>query len=208
MQRDIRLAAVAAALLWAGPAAARGWQGYFALGAGVALDHLSEWDARGAALQGYLGVETPVSLSLGVVVEGAETWGRKVGEVSQQASVDAEKRVQFDYRSLGLEVRLRFFRERMLNPWVGARIAVSRSAPLTPDESGQLVRQSFESTSKAVRVGLDAWLGESWGLSASTSLQWCDLISRENSTGGSEVTVRLGCNRPLQTILLGPTLRF
>ena len=194
-----------AALLWAGVAEAGGWRTYLNLGAGVALDHLSEWNAQGAALQGYLGVETPVGLSLGVVAEGAETWGRQAGELVQNPSEDALRRVELDYRSLGLELRMRFFRDRMISPWLGARIAISRSMPLTPDEAGNLVRQSFENTSPALRFGLDWWMGEHWAVTGSTSWQFCDVRS-----GGEELGFDVGvqCTRPIQTILLGPTLRF
>ncbi len=194
--------AVLAALLWAGGAEAGNWRSYLSLGAGVALDHLSEWDARGAAVQGYLGVETPVGLSLGVVAEGAETWGR---EVADNPSEEAVRRVELDYRSLGLEVRMRFFRDRMISPWLGARIAISRSMPITPDEAGRLVRQSFENTSTALRFGLDWWMGEHWAVTGSTSWQFCDVRS-----GGEELGFNVGvqCTRPIQTILLGPTLRF
>jgi hypothetical protein len=190
------------ALLWAGGAEAGNWRSYLGLGAGVALDHLSEWNARGATLQGYLGVETPVGLSLGVVAEGAETWGRQLVEDPSEESV---RRVQLDYRSLGMEVRMRFFRDRLFSPWLGARIAISRSKPLTPDEAGRLVRQSFENTSTALRAGLDWWMGEHLALTGSTSMQWCDVRA-----GGEELGFPVGvkCTRPIQTILLGPTLRF
>lgn len=196
---------LAAALLWAGVAEAGGWRTYLSLGAGVALDHLSEWNAKGAALQGYLGVETPVGLSLGVIAEGAETWGQQAGELAQNPSEDALRRVELDYRSLGLEVRMRFFRDRMISPWLGARIAISRSMPLTPDEAGRMVRQSFENTSTAFRFGLDMWMGEHWAVTGSTSWQFCDVRS-----GGEELGFDVGvqCTRPIQTILLGPTLRF
>lgn len=196
---------LAAALLWAGVAEAGGWRTYLNLGAGVALDHLSEWNAKGAALQGYLGVETPVGLSLGVVAEGAETWGRQAGELVQNPSEDAARRVELDYRSLGLELRMRFFRDKMFSPWLGARIAISRSMPLTPDEAGRMVRQSFENTSTALRFGLDWWMGDHWAVTGSTSWQFCDVRS-----GGEELGFDVGvqCTRPIQTILLGPTLRF
>ncbi|XXF77684.1 hypothetical protein P2318_32235 [Myxococcaceae bacterium GXIMD 01537] len=205
MRSTARHGVLAAALLWTGVAEAGSWRTYLHLGAGVALDHLSDWDARGAALQGYLGVETPVGLSLGVVAEGAETWGRQLGDFIQDPSEDAARRVELDYRSMGLELRMRFFRDRMISPWLGARIAISRSTPLTPDEAGNLVRQSFENTSTALRFGLDWWMGEHFAVTGSTSWQWCDVRS-----GGEEIAAGLSvsCTRPLQTILLGPTLRF
>jgi hypothetical protein len=205
MASTSKSAVLAAALLYAGSAHAGSWRTYLSLGAGVALDHLSEWKAKGAALQAYLGVETPVGLSLGVVGEGAETWGRQLGEVVQGPSEDSAKRVQLDYRSLGVEVRMRFFREQVVSPWVGARIAISRSSPLTPDEAGHLVRQSFENTSSAVRFGLDWWVADHVAVTGSTSWQWCDVRS-----GGEELGFNVGvqCTRPIQTILLGPTVRF
>lgn len=195
---------LAAALLWAGAANAEGWRTYLSLGAGVALDHLSEWNAKGAALQGYMGVETPVGLSVGVVAEGVETWGNQLLDGIQNPSGEALRRVELDYRSLGLELRMRFFRERMISPWVGARIAISRSSPLTPDQEGQLVRQSFENTSTALRFGLDWWMGEHVAITGSTSWQFCDV-----RTGGEELGFDMvQCTQPIQTILLGPTLRF
>lgn len=205
MRSNSRCGVLAAALLWAGAAHAGDWKTYLSLGAGVALDHLSEWNARGAALQGYLGVETPVGLSLGVVAEGAEIWGQQLLEAAEQPGEESLRRVELDYRSLGLELRMRFFRTRMISPWLGARIAISRSMPLTPDEAGQLVRQSFENTSTALRFGLDWWMGEHWAVTGSTSLQWCDVRS-----GGEELgfPTRVQCTQPIQTILLGPTVRF
>ena len=51
--------------------------------------------------------------------------------------------VQLDYQQYGLELRFRGFRDRMISPWVGLRLARSTSRPQTPDELGQLVRQEF-----------------------------------------------------------------
>ncbi len=205
MRSKPKYGVLTALLLWAGAAEAGDWKTYLSLGAGVALDHLSDWNARGAALQGYLGVETPVGLSVGVVAEGAEVWGHQLVDAAEQPGEESLRRVELDYRSLGLEVRMRFFRTRMISPWLGARIAISRSMPLTPDEAGQLVRQQFENTSTALRAGVDWWMGDNWAVTGSTSVQWCDVRS-----GGEELgfTAGVRCTQPIQTILLGPTLRF
>src|SRR5688572_17199408 len=85
-------------VLWAGTSAAEGWRVYGAASTGFVIDHITGVRARGGALQLYAGVETPYGLSLGVVGEGAETWG---------ASIQGQQ-LELDYRSLGLEMRLRF----------------------------------------------------------------------------------------------------
>lgn len=183
-------------LLWTGTALAGEWRGYFSLGAGMALDRLSEWDAKGAAINGYLGVEAPVGLSLGIYGEAAETWGQKFEQFQQKSP----GRVQLDYRQYGLEVRFRGFRDRMISPWLAVRLARSNSRPLTPDEFGQLIRQEFQALSAAVRFGFDVWLGMNWGATAATSWQWCDVRYEKSAVRE--------CTRPINTILLGPTLRF
>ncbi len=196
MRRGSRLGLLVGLLVWAGTAEAGAWRAYVSLGAGMALDHLSDWDARGAAINGYFGIEAPVGLSLGLYGEAAETWGRKLEEIQQNPT----GRVQLDYRQYGLEVRLRLLRDRLFSPWVAVRLARSRSQPLTPDEFGELVRREFKATSGAVRFGIDWWLGEQWGATAATSWQWCDVKY--------ETQQLQECARPINTILVGPTVRF
>ncbi|MBJ6764587.1 hypothetical protein JGU66_27785 [Myxococcaceae bacterium JPH2] len=178
-------------------AVAEGWHGYASLGAGVTLDALSEWRAKGPALQGYLGVEAPPGLSLGVILEGAETWGK---EFSSEEDPAQRGRVQLDYKALGLEARLRFFRDKPITPWLGARLARSWAKPLTPDDLGRLRREKFEVTSMAFRLGVDGWVGEHWGLSLAAAMQWCDVKFTKN--------VFSECTKPLQTVVVGPVARF
>jgi hypothetical protein len=196
MRHVSKVGALAGLLLYAGAAHAEQWRGYLSLGAGMALDHMSEWAARGAAINVYVGVEAPMGLSLGVYGEAAETWGQKLDELQQQQST----RVQLDYQQYGLEVRFRGLREKPISPWVSLRLARSRSTPLTPDELGQLVRQEFQAMSAAVRFGFDAWFAPYWGVTVATSWQWCDV--RYETQAVRE------CAKPINTILLGPTLRF
>ncbi|ADO68609.1 hypothetical protein [Stigmatella aurantiaca] len=196
MRRVSRLGALAGVLLFTGTAEAGGWRGYLSLGAGVALDHLSEWNVKGAAVNAYLGVEAPVGLSLGVYVEGAETWGAAVENLRE----DSSHHVQLDYKQIGMEVRFRVLRDRMFSPWLSLRLARSDSRPLTPDEFGQLIRQEFANLSAAVRFGLDWWLGDHLGVTAATSWQWCDVRY--------EQAADKRCAKPINNILLGPTLRF
>lgn len=144
-------------------------------------------------MQAYLGVETPFGLSLGVVGEGAETWGARI----------QGQQLQLDYRSLGLELRLRFLRDGGVNPWVGVRVAHSRSTPLVLDDLGSLRRMLHDGLSTALRVGMDAWLGEHLGITASTAWQWCDVRVDSSATPSQDE-----CAKPLHSILLGPTLRF
>ncbi len=195
MKRALNLLAVALLCLWAQAAQADEWRGYLSLGAGMALDRLSEWNAKGAAINAYFGVETPMGLSLGVYGEAVETWGEKFQEFQESPG-----RVQLDYRQYGLEVRFRGFRDRMVSPWISVRLARSRSTPQTPDELGQLVRQEFQAMSAAVRGGFDVWLGAHWGLTGATSWQWCDVRFEK-------AAVR-ECAKPINTVLVGPTLRF
>lgn len=183
-------------ILWAGTAQAGEWRAYLSLGAGMALDRLSEWNAKGAAINAYLGVEVPMGLSLGVYGEAVETWGQKFEDVQQGGL----SRVQLDYQQYGLEVRFRVLRERMISPWLAVRLAQSRSRPQTPNELGQLVRQEFKDLSAAVRFGFDVWMGMNWGLSAATSWQWCDVRYEKEAVQE--------CAKPINTILVGPTLRF
>lgn len=183
-------------LLWAGAAQAGEWQGYLSLGAGMALDRLSEWNAKGAAINMYFGVEAPVGLSLGVYGEAAKTWGQEFQDLQQNTS----SRVHLDYQQYGLEARFRGFRDRMISPWISVRLARSNSKPQTPNELGQLVRQEFQSMSAAVRGGFDVWMGDHWGITGATSWQWCDVRYEQ-------AAVRQ-CAKPINSILVGPTLRF
>lgn len=189
------LCAMAGLWLWARPAQAGEWRGYLSLGAGMALDRLSEWNAKGAAINAYFGVEIPIGLSLGVYGEAAETWGQKFEDLQQNSH-----RVQLDYKQYGLEVRFRGFRERMISPWFAVRLARSTSKPQTPDDVGQAVRQEFQAMSAAVRGGFDVWLGMNWGVTAATSWQWCDVRYEKEAVRE--------CTRPLNSFLVGPTLRF
>jgi hypothetical protein len=196
MQSVSRLVALVGLLLYAGAAHAEGWRGYLSLGAGMALDHLSEWDAKGAAVNVYFGLEAPMGLSMGIYGEAAETWGQKFNEAQNPSS----NRVQLDYRQYGLEVRMRVLRDRMFSPWLALRLASSQSRPQTPNEVGQLVRQEFLAIGAAVRLGVDMWLGEHVGATAATSWQWCDVRY--------ETEAARQCAKPINTILVGPTLRF
>ncbi|MFL5347624.1 MAG: hypothetical protein ACJ8AT_22790 [Hyalangium sp.] len=197
MRRVSRRWALAGMLLWAGAAQADDeWRGYLSLGAGMALDRLSEWNAKGAAINMYFGVETPMGLSLGIYGEAAKTWGQEFQDLQQHSS----DRVHLDYQQYGLEARFRGFRDRMISPWIAVRLARSASQPQTPNELGQLVRQEFQSMSVAVRGGFDVWLGENWGVTGASSWQWCDVRYEQSA-------VRQ-CAKPINSILVGPTLRF
>src|SRR5688572_13328951 len=108
--RHVRNLLTGLAVLWAGVAAAEPWRVYLALQTGLVLDHVTGVRAKGGALQAYAAVEAPMGISLGVVAEGAETWGSKL--LGQEP-------LELDYRSLGGEVRLRFLRDWHVNPWAG-----------------------------------------------------------------------------------------
>lgn len=179
--------------LWAGTSAAGGWRGYAAASTGFVLDHTSGIRAKGGALQLYVGAETPFGLSLGVIGEGVETWG---------ATIQGQQ-LELDYLSLGLELRLRFLRDGGVNPWVGLRVAQSRSTPMTLDELGSPRRMLHDGLSTAVRLGLDTWLGEHLGITASTAWQWCDVRVDSSASPTQDA-----CAKPLHSILLGPTVRF
>lgn len=196
MQPVSKLGALVGLLLSASAAHASDWRGYMSMGAGMALDHMSEWDAKGAAVNMYFGVEAPMGLSVGLYGEAAETWGQKFDELQNQNS----NRVQLDYQQYGLEVRFRVLRDRMFSPWLALRVARSKSTPQTPDEFGQLVRQEFSAVGGAVRFGVDMWLGEHVGATAATSWQWCDVRY--------ETEAARQCAKPINTILVGPTVRF
>lgn len=178
--------------LWAGTSAAGEWRGYASASLGFVVDHLTGVRAKGGAIQAYVGVEAPFGLSLGVVGEGAETWG---------ANLQGQQ-LELDYRSLGLEMRLRFLRDGGINPWVGLRVAQSRSTPLTLDDLGSPRRMLNSGLSTAVRFGMDTWLGKHLGITVSTAWQWCDV--RVDSTGAAPNA----CAKPLHSIMGGPTLRF
>ncbi|WNG40878.1 hypothetical protein F0U60_49615 [Archangium minus] len=195
MRRVASLGSLVVAL-WSGTSAAGGWRGYAAASTGFIIDHTSGIRAMGGGLQAYLGVETPFGLSLGVVGEGAETWSAR--------SVQ-EQQLQLDYRSLGLELRLRFLRDSGVNPWVGLRVAQSRSTPLTlpAEQEGSPRRMLHDGLSTALRLGVDAWFGDHLGLTVSTAWQWCDV--RVDSIESDTLEK---CAEPLHSILLGPTLRF
>lgn len=179
--------------LWAGVSSAGEWRAYGSASTGFVLDHTSGIRAKGGAIQAYVGVEAPFGLSLGVVGEGAETWGARI----------QGQQLQLDYRSLGLELRLRFLRDGGVNPWVGLRVAQSRSTPLTLDDLGTPKRMLHDGLSTALRIGLDTWLGEHLGITASTAWQWCDVRVDASTSPTSDE-----CAKPLHSILLGPTLRF
>src|SRR4051812_9494906 len=182
-------------LLLGGAAQAGEWRGDLSLGAGLALDRYSEWNAKGAAINVYCGVEAPVGLSLGLYGEAAETWGQKFEDLQQGTA-----RVQLDYQQYGLEARFRGFRDRMISPWVALRLARSTSRPQTPDEVGQLVRQEFQAASGAVRFGLDWWMGMNWGITGATSWQWCDVRLEKEAVRE--------CAKPINAVLVGITTRF
>jgi hypothetical protein len=179
-------------------AVAEGWHGYASLGAGITLDHLSDFRARGPALHGYLGVESPPGLSLGLLAEVSETWGRQ--EFPVAADPTRLERPQLDYKAVGIEARLRFFRDKPLNPWVGARLSKSWSSTFTPDDVGNLFRERIDTTSMAFRVGIDGWFSSRWGLSVATAFQFCDVKFTEEAIRE--------CAEPLHSVIAGPVLRF
>ncbi|RKH23038.1 hypothetical protein, partial [Corallococcus sp. CA031C] len=181
-----------------GPAGAEGWHGYASLGAGVTLDHFSDWRAKGPTLQAWLGIETPPGLSLGAVFETTQTWGQQFAQARDPSQMS---RVQLDYTAVGIEARLRFLGDKPVTPWLGARLAKSWAKPFTPNSLGELRREDFDVTSMAFRVGLDGWFGDHWGLSIATALQFCDLKFTKDADTST-------CAKPLQSITAGPVLRF
>jgi hypothetical protein len=177
--------------LWAGSSAAAGWRAYGSASTGFVIDHLTGVKARGGALQLYVGVESPFGLSLGLVGEGAETWGETI----------EGQQLELDYQSLGLEMRLRFLRDGGVNPWMGVRVSQSRSTPLTLDDFGSPRRMLNSGLSAALRLGLDTWLNENVGITVSTAWQWCDVrVDTANPVSA--------CARPLHSIMGGPVVRF
>ncbi len=62
------------------------------------------------------------------------------------------------------------------------------------------MRQEFQALGGAVRFGLDWWLGSTGASPAATSWQWCDV--RYEKAAVRE------CAKPINTILVGPTVRF
>jgi hypothetical protein len=197
MRKLSKWVALAGVLGMGTEAMADGWHGYASLGAGIALDHLSGFHAKGPTLHGYLGAEAPVGLSLGLLAEVAEMWGEKF-----PTSVDPNRleSSQFDYKAVGIEARLRFFRDKPINPWVGARLSKSWSNPFTPDDFGELRRKKFDTTSMAIRVGIDGWFSERWGVSVASAIQFCDVRIPED--------IQDVCFRPLQSVIAGPVVRF
>ncbi|QSQ22140.1 hypothetical protein JY651_44585 [Pyxidicoccus parkwayensis] len=198
MRKLSKWVALAGVLCVGTEAMADGWRGYASLGAGVALDHLSGFHAKGATLHGYLGVEAPMGLSLGFLAEGAEMWGGDKQPVADDPS--RLERSQFDYKAAGIEARVRFFRDKTLNPWIGARLSKSWSNPFTADDFGQLRRKKFETMSMAIRGGVDGWFNERWGLSVATAIQFCDMKFPED--------IKDVCFKPIQSVIAGPVLRF
>lgn len=179
-------------------AVAEGWHGYASLGAGVTLDHMSDFKSKGPALHGYLGVESPPGLSLGLLAEVSETWSDQVFPVAEDPSQLEE--VQLDYKAVGIEARLRFFQGKPVTPWVGVRISKSWSSTFTPDDFGNLFREKVDTTSMAFRLGVDGWLSDMWGVSLATAFQFCDVKFTRD--------VFKECGDPLHSVILGPVARF
>jgi len=178
-------------------AMAEGWHGYASLGAGITLDHMSDFRTKGPALHGYLGVESPPGLSVGLLAEVSETWGQQFpvsGDLSRL------ERAQLDYKAVGIEARLRFFRDRRINPWVGARLSKSWSSTFVPNDAGKLFREKIDTTGMAFRVGVDGWFNEFWGLSVATAFQFCDVKFTDDNIRE--------CADPLHSVIAGPVLRF
>lgn len=178
-------------------AVADGWHGYASLGAGITLDHLSDLRAKGPALHGYLGVESPPGLSIGLLAEVSETWGNALRDAARQ---DRLERTQLDYKAVGIEARLRFFRDKPINPWVGARLSKSWGSTFAPDEFGTFLRRNVDTTSMAFRVGVDGWFSARWGISAATAFQFCDVKLSRDSVNE--------CAKLLQSVVVGPVVRF
>lgn len=190
--------AVLAGVLGVGTeAVAEGWNGYASLGAGITLDHMSDFHAKGPALHGYLGVESPPGLSLGLLAEVSETWGQQFPVSGDPSRLE---RTQLDYKAVGIEARLRFFRDKPINPWVGARLSKSWSSTFVPDDAGNLLREKIDTTGMAFRVGVDGWFNQYWGLSVATAFQFCDVKFTDESIRE--------CADPLHSVIAGPVLRF
>jgi outer membrane protein W len=109
-------------------------------------------------------------------------------------------RSQLDYKAVGIEARLRFFRDKPINPWVGARLSKSWSNTFTPNSEGGLFREKIDTTGMAFRVGIDGWFNSHWGLSVATAFQFCDVKFTEDSIKE--------CADPLHSVIAGPVLRF
>jgi hypothetical protein len=192
MRRGAKLG-VLLGVLWAGVASANGWRGYASATTGLVIDHLTGVRAKGGALQLYAGVEAPMGLSLGVIGEGAKAWGTQI----------QGQKLELDYRSVGLELRLRFLRDERVSPWLGMRLSQSWSKPVYLDDLGVVRQMVGDGMSAAIRLGMDTWLGEHLGVTVSTAWQWCD-VRVEKATPETPVQ----CAKPLQTVLGGPTFRF
>jgi opacity protein-like surface antigen len=194
-----KLLAVAVAVLGTNPAsAAEGWHGYASLGAGVAMNPSGLMESTGPSLQLYLGVETPIGLTLGATLEGLTAWGGKEPTVNGGLG----RRTELSSRAVGLEARMRFNRDARISPWLGARVGYGFSESLAPGFQGstQWNAHSSEGLSYALRFGLDWRLGEQWSLSTSGSAQWCDVRYFADYTEE--------CAGPLYGFLVGPSFRF
>lgn len=178
-------------------AVADGWNGHASLGAGISLDHLSDFSAKGPALHAYLGVESPPGLSLGLLAEVSETWGTELRDAARDNRLE---RTQLDYKAVGIEARLRFFRDKPITPWVGARLSKSWGSTFTPDAMGNFLRENVDTTSMAFRLGVDGWFSEHWGISAATAFQFCDVKLTKDSVDE--------CAKLIQSVIVGPVLRF
>jgi len=197
MEKRSKWVALAGVLCVGTQALAEGWHGYASLGAGISLDHLSDFRAKGPALHAYLGVESPPGLSLGLLAEVSETWGAQLRDAARQ---DRLEHTQLDYKAVGIEARLRFFQDKPINPWVGARLSKSWGSTFAPDELGNFLRREVDTTSMAFRVGVDGWLSDRWGLSVATAFQFCDVKLTRDSIDE--------CAKLIQSVIVGPVVRF
>ena len=116
MRELSKCVALAGVLCVGTEAVAEGWHGYASLGAGITLDHLSDFHAKGPALHGYLGVESPPGLSIGLLAEVSETWGQQFPVAADPSRFE---RAQLDYKAVGIEARLRFFRDKPTHGLMG-----------------------------------------------------------------------------------------
>ncbi|QDF00630.1 hypothetical protein [Myxococcus xanthus] len=197
MRKQSMWVAVVGVLCVGTDAVAAGWNGYASLGAGITLDHLSNFRTKGPALHGYLGLETPPGLSVGLLAEISETWGQQFPDAMRPGRLE---RSQLDYRAVGIEARLRFFQDKPITPWVGARLSKSWGSTFTPDDVGTWLRQNIDTTSMAFRVGVDGWFSDRWGVSVSTGFQFCDVKLTSNALNQ--------CAKLMQSVIAGPVLRI
>ncbi|WP_163785294.1 hypothetical protein [Myxococcus vastator] len=197
MRKQSMWVAVVGVLSVGTDAVAAGWNGYASLGAGITLDHLSDFRTRGPALHGYLGLETPPGLSVGLLAEISETWGQQFPDAMRSGQLE---RAQLDYRAVGIEARLRFFQDKPITPWVGARLSKSWGSTFTPDDVGTWLRTNIDTTSMAFRVGVDGWFSDTWGVSVSTGFQFCDVKLTSSALNQ--------CAKLMQSVIAGPVLRI